>query len=128
MDTATPAKSVDDKIAEIKAHMPDVYASIQRKAREIGGDAFTLVRRGLRGERGCFYAMEAGRVVEATELLGAPWFVSGEVIHGEKRGRELGFPTGSRKKIIRKSITTRCQFYKKNKIILGKSIRWRVCP
>src|SRR4029079_5290312 len=35
-------------------------------------------------------ALAAGRVVEATELLGAPWFVSGEVIHGDKRGRELG--------------------------------------
>ena len=34
-------------------------------------------------------------MVEAAELLGAPWFVSGEVIHGEKRGRELGFPTAN---------------------------------
>ncbi len=40
-------------------------------------------------------ALAKGRVVEATELLGAPWFVSGEVIHGEKRGRELGFPTAN---------------------------------
>ena len=36
-------------------------------------------------------------MVEATELLGAPWFVSGEVIHGDKRGRELGFPTANLK-------------------------------
>lgn len=40
-------------------------------------------------------ALAAGRVVEATELLGAPWFVSGEVVHGDKRGRELGFPTAN---------------------------------
>jgi riboflavin kinase/FMN adenylyltransferase len=40
-------------------------------------------------------ALAAGRVVEAAELLGAPWFVSGEVIHGDKRGRELGFPTAN---------------------------------
>jgi riboflavin kinase/FMN adenylyltransferase len=40
-------------------------------------------------------ALAEGRVVEAAELLGAPWFVSGEVIHGEKRGRELGFPTAN---------------------------------
>lgn len=40
-------------------------------------------------------ALAAGEVVEAAELLGAPWFVSGEVIHGEKRGRELGFPTAN---------------------------------
>jgi riboflavin kinase/FMN adenylyltransferase len=42
-------------------------------------------------------ALEAGRVVEAAELLGYPWFVSGEVLHGEKRGRELGFPTANLK-------------------------------
>ena len=40
-------------------------------------------------------ALEAGRVVEAAELLGYPWFATGEVIHGEKRGRELGFPTAN---------------------------------
>ena len=40
-------------------------------------------------------ALEQGRVVEATELLGAPWFASGEVIHGAARGRELGFPTAN---------------------------------
>ena len=42
-------------------------------------------------------ALAAGRVVEATELLGGPWFVSGEVIHGDKRGREFGFPTANLK-------------------------------
>ena len=36
-------------------------------------------------------------MVEAAELLGAPWFVSGEVIHGAKRGRQLGFPTANLK-------------------------------
>ena len=40
-------------------------------------------------------ALAAGQVVEAAELLGYPWFVSGEVIHGEKRGRDLGFPTAN---------------------------------
>ena len=43
----------------------------------------------IRGE------LAAGKVVEAAELLGAPWFVSGEVVHGEKRGRGLGFPTAN---------------------------------
>src|SRR5450755_1255799 len=32
-------------------------------------------------------ALSQGKVVEAAELLGAPWFVSGEVIHGAKRGQ-----------------------------------------
>jgi riboflavin kinase/FMN adenylyltransferase len=40
-------------------------------------------------------ALAQGKVIEAAELLGAPWFVSGEVIHGAKRGRELGFPTAN---------------------------------
>ena len=40
-------------------------------------------------------ALAAGKVVEAAELLGAPWFTSGEVIHGDKRGRTLGFPTAN---------------------------------
>jgi len=40
-------------------------------------------------------ALTEGKVVEAADMLGAPWFVSGEVIHGDKRGRELGFPTAN---------------------------------
>ena len=28
-------------------------------------------------------------------MLGYPWFVSGEVVHGDKRGRELGYPTAN---------------------------------
>ncbi len=40
-------------------------------------------------------ALIAGRVEEAAELLGYPWFVSGIVTHGDKRGRELGFPTAN---------------------------------
>jgi len=40
-------------------------------------------------------ALAAGRVDEAAEYLGYPWFVSGEVVHGDKRGRELGFPTAN---------------------------------
>jgi riboflavin kinase/FMN adenylyltransferase len=40
-------------------------------------------------------ALEAGRPEEAAELLGYPWFVSGEVVHGDRRGRELGYPTAN---------------------------------
>ena len=40
-------------------------------------------------------ALGDGRVAEAAELLGHPWFVTGSVIHGEKRGRELGYPTAN---------------------------------
>ena len=40
-------------------------------------------------------ALAAGHIVEANQLLGYPWFVSGEVAHGDKRGRELGYPTAN---------------------------------
>ena len=40
-------------------------------------------------------ALAAGRLDVAAEFLGYPWFVSGTVIHGDKRGRDLGFPTAN---------------------------------
>jgi riboflavin kinase/FMN adenylyltransferase len=40
-------------------------------------------------------ALAAGRIAEANTLLGYPWFVSAKVIHGDKRGRELGYPTAN---------------------------------
>jgi riboflavin kinase/FMN adenylyltransferase len=40
-------------------------------------------------------ALAGGRLDEAAALLGFPWFVSGEVVRGDKRGRELGFPTAN---------------------------------
>jgi riboflavin kinase / FMN adenylyltransferase len=40
-------------------------------------------------------ALEAGDIVHANELLGYRWLVQGEVLHGAKRGRALGFPTAN---------------------------------
>jgi riboflavin kinase/FMN adenylyltransferase len=40
-------------------------------------------------------ALAEGQIEDATAMLGAPWFVTGEVIHGEKRGRGLGYPTAN---------------------------------
>jgi riboflavin kinase/FMN adenylyltransferase len=37
----------------------------------------------------------AGEVAKANKLLGAPFQLEGEVRHGDKRGRELGFPTAN---------------------------------
>jgi riboflavin kinase / FMN adenylyltransferase len=37
----------------------------------------------------------AGEVGEANRLLGAPFQLRGEVVHGDARGRELGFPTAN---------------------------------
>lgn len=40
-------------------------------------------------------ALEAGDVARANGLLGHRWFVEGEVRHGAKRGRTLGYPTAN---------------------------------
>lgn len=40
-------------------------------------------------------SLAEGRIRDATAMLGGPWFVSGTVIPGEKRGRELGYPTAN---------------------------------
>ncbi|MBB1501078.1 bifunctional riboflavin kinase/FAD synthetase [Propioniciclava sp. MC1683] len=40
-------------------------------------------------------ALEAGDVRHAAELLGRPFRFRGSVSHGDKRGRELGFPTAN---------------------------------
>lgn len=68
---ATAKDPVEAQIAVIKTCMPKTYASIQERARLIGNEAFTLVRRALRGEPACFYAIEAGHVV-GTPFTGHP--------------------------------------------------------
>src|SRR5262249_51886795 len=42
-------------------------------------------------------ALKAGRPDEAARFLGHWWSVEGEVIHGDQRGRVLGFPTANLK-------------------------------
>ena len=44
--------------------------------------------------------LAAGDVVEAAKALGRPVAVTGEVVHGLKRGRELGFPTANLSELI----------------------------
>lgn len=77
MDTGTPTEArqgapvipaerqaaVNAGLHTIKTRMPNVYATIQDKAQHMGNEAFALVRRGLAGQAGCFYAFEAGHVV-----------------------------------------------------------------
>ena len=40
-------------------------------------------------------ALEEGDVTRAAAILGHEWFAVGEVVHGEKLGRQLGFPTAN---------------------------------
>lgn len=39
--------------------------------------------------------LEAGEQAEANRILGRPWEIVGVVEHGDKRGRELGYPTAN---------------------------------
>jgi riboflavin kinase/FMN adenylyltransferase len=45
----------------------------------------TAIRRALRG----------GEVESAMQMLGRPYSISGEVVHGDQRGRAIGFPTAN---------------------------------
>jgi riboflavin kinase / FMN adenylyltransferase len=40
-------------------------------------------------------ALNDGQIEQANEWLGRAYSVSGKVVHGEKRGRQLGFPTAN---------------------------------
>jgi len=37
--------------------------------------------------------LESGKIEEANEFLGSPYLITGTVAHGDKRGRDIGFPT-----------------------------------
>jgi len=39
--------------------------------------------------------LQAGKMAEASALLGHEYYIAGRVVHGEKRGRQLGFPTAN---------------------------------
>ncbi len=54
---------------------------------EVGGETVSSTRiRAL---------VSAGDVEEAAECLGSPFMVEGTVVHGDQRGRTLGFPTAN---------------------------------
>lgn len=73
MDTLTTrsAEDVQRGLATIKNRMPNTYEYINAQAKErevfvdgkVASEVYALVKRGLRGEANCFWAMEAGYVV-----------------------------------------------------------------
>lgn len=94
MDNRTAAGQQGDAVAAglalIKGRMPKTYADIQAQAAARGNEAFALVRRSLKGEPNCFYAIEAGHVVGAPfDHLGAD--VDGLMALGTQFG--IGFFT-----------------------------------
>jgi hypothetical protein len=69
---------ISEQIQTIKTKMPETYKAIQDRDKGItqmvggtratlvpayGAEVFSLVRRGLRGETNCFWAMEGGYVM-----------------------------------------------------------------
>jgi riboflavin kinase/FMN adenylyltransferase len=60
----------------------DVQAHVDIEERPVSSSAIRM-------------ALAEGQIADATAMLGGPWFVTGRVIHGEKRGRELGYPTAN---------------------------------
>lgn len=40
-------------------------------------------------------SLQDGAILLANELLGYPYFINGTVVHGDKMGRQLGFPTAN---------------------------------
>ncbi|PQA78702.1 hypothetical protein [Rhodoferax sp. TS-BS-61-7] len=70
--------NIQDQIQIIKTKMPETYKAIQDREKGVtdvidgkrvtvipvyGAEVYALVRRGLRGEPNCFWAMEAGYVM-----------------------------------------------------------------
>ncbi|MBA3050364.1 riboflavin kinase, partial [Brevundimonas sp.] len=53
------------------------------------GDGLKLSSSGVRE------ALKAGDMVRAAAILGRPFAIEGEVIHGDKRGRTIGVPTAN---------------------------------
>jgi riboflavin kinase/FMN adenylyltransferase len=63
------------------------FATVVHPLLEVDGDVVSSSHiRGL---------VLAGEIAEASRLLGSPFQIAGEVVHGDSRGRELGFPTAN---------------------------------
>lgn len=63
------------------------FATVVHPILEMDGEIVSSSR--IRG------IVAAGDVAEADRLLGVPFQLVGEVVHGDERGRELGFPTAN---------------------------------
>jgi riboflavin kinase / FMN adenylyltransferase len=71
--------------AMLKAH-PEFETRVQKLV-EVDGAVVSSSR--IRGQ------IEAGDMEGARRCLGVPYMIEGEVVEGDKRGRELGFPTAN---------------------------------
>ena len=56
-------------------------------------------------------ALENGNIVMANELLGRPYTILGEVVHGKGVGHTIGFPTANIRPLAPEKITPKCGVY-----------------
>jgi riboflavin kinase/FMN adenylyltransferase len=75
------------------------FGLLERLAGRFGFELEAMPEVSLQGERvsssAVRAALAAGDLAAAERLLGRPYTMSGRVAHGEKLGRELGFPTAN---------------------------------
>jgi riboflavin kinase / FMN adenylyltransferase len=75
------------------------YAALEEAALQHGFALEEMADVLLEGERvsssAVRAALQAGDFVRAERLLGRPYALSGRVVHGERLGRDLGFPTAN---------------------------------
>lgn len=63
------------------------FETISENLRTVGDDVVSSTR--IRGH------LKNAEISQANALLGWEWFIQSKVVHGDKRGRELGYPTAN---------------------------------
>jgi riboflavin kinase/FMN adenylyltransferase len=75
------------------------FALLKQAGQSLGFDAEYLPTVEVAGERASStavrQALAAGELDHAARLLGRPYSISGRVVHGDKLGRDIGFPTAN---------------------------------
>ena len=75
------------------------FALLKKAGETLGFDAEFLPTVEVAGERSSStavrQALAAGELEHAARLLGRPYSISGRVVHGDKLGRDIGFPTAN---------------------------------
>ena len=75
------------------------FALLTAAGAKLGFDAEFLPTVEVAGERSSStavrQALAAGELEHAARLLGRPYSISGRVVHGDKLGRDIGFPTAN---------------------------------
>ena len=75
------------------------FDELRRLMREAGGEAYAVPLQGADGagitSTRIRTLISTGDVGEAARLLGRPYVLRGEVVEGDRRGRQIGFPTAN---------------------------------